>query len=71
MSHQLLWRNHLHSVNEWLLVLEDDTHIEINNDLEFKNIINKIIKEAENINSNFILCEIRKHHLEAQKYIIK
>lgn len=67
MSHQLLWINHLKSVNDWLLILEDDTNIEINNELEFKNIINKIIKEAENINSNFIQCEIRNHHLEEQK----
>ena len=67
ISHQLLWMNHLQSMNEWLLILEDDTYIEINDDLELKNIINKIIKEAENISSNFIQCETRKHHLEGQK----
>ena len=66
LSQQILWLNHLKSDKKWLLILEDDTNININNIIEFNNILNKIINFADNNNSHFIQLETREHHIPDQ-----
>jgi len=63
LSHQLLWKNHLETDKEWLLVLEDDTYVDIDNIDEFIQTMNRLIK----FDTSFIQLETRKHHLEDQK----
>lgn len=66
LSQQILWLNHLKSDKEWLLILEDDTDININNINEFNNLLNMLIDFANNNNNHFIQLETRNHHLPGQ-----
>lgn len=66
LSHQLLWLKHLESENNWVLIVEDDTDINLKNLHDFYKEINNLINIADTNNSHFIQLEIRSHHLVDQ-----
>ena len=66
LSQQILWMNHLKNDKDWLLILEDDTEIFVDNSSIFDEKINKLIDFADKNNSNFIQLEVRNHHLKEQ-----